>query len=250
MPCLLRTSGVVRRMTSSDSTTKVGCHPLFVSGERATNTTCVVNPEYEDFDEETAAEVGRSLALRRGTDSDGGGPDLKRLARGVGYLRYFQTEEERLEKEADQLMMEKRELDQEEEKQKVLDLASRIKELRKKARLVKRDRWSLEDSVVLPVLELPNRLSECCPLGKDEVLLSWGSWPQQVGDAAAPRGHVQVARGSLDFLPAVSQSVYHPAFYLYDGLAREEMDLARKAKVRENLHRGFGDLQPLLMSSK
>ncbi len=205
-----RASG--RRLAS----TKARNYPLFVTGDRGTNTTCVVIPDL-DHHQRLGEELARSLRLR----NQQGHFDLERLRKGLEYLRYFQGEEERLEAEAQELVEERKALDAEEEKEKVSELVSRTRKLRRKIQLVKRDRWAVEESVAIPLLELPNVVSSSCPEKEEKVLVSRGTWPAE----ASGKGHVELAGESLEFSPFAASSPY-----LMDGLARAELDLSERAQ--------------------
>ncbi len=206
---------------------KVKNHPLFISGARGTTTTNVVIPD--DHFRGNLDRLRQSLEARRMSRDF----DLDHLSRGFLHLDSLDADIAGLEEKVQVARDEKKGLGEGEEgESRRQELIEAIREARSKLKVLKKDKWRLEETIVAPSLELPNFVADGCPVGEDEVLLSEGTYPDFPSPA---RGHAEVAGDQLLFSSLVSSP---PAFYLLGSLAELEMDILALAR-EQLLERGF-----------
>ncbi len=162
----------------------------------------------------------------RGTSSEQLGVDLKRVAEGLERLVSTKATGAKLDEEHAVIVQKlKSEIAKSEPNQDlVANFKSDLAEIKQRRKAGNQERWTLEESVVLPFLKLPNRLHEKTPLGQEPEV-------DFVSDVAEPSPS-SAFRSHLDHPGVVKSSVPNTnRFFVKDPtLSKLECDLGWRAQ--------------------
>lgn len=138
---------------------------LFVSGKYGTGLASTVVPDLDIERDVNSQDLAENLRARK---LDIKNIDLKALANGAKYLVWLDAEDERLESRRKEIGVAISELGVDCDGEVKDQLVSESREVKQALKTVSRDRWEVEDSVVIDYFQLPNRIDQNTPKDADQ----------------------------------------------------------------------------------